>query len=67
MIIATFNANSLRMRIETVLGWLEKNEPDILCVQETKVQDEDFPAEAFKSCGYEFVFKGQKSYNGVAI
>ncbi len=67
MIIATYNANSLRMRIETVLGWLEKNEPDILCVQETKVQDEDFPAEAFESCGYEFVFKGQKKYNGVAL
>ena len=67
MIIATFNANSLRMRIETILRWLEKNEPDILCIQETKVQDEDFPAKAFGSCGYEFVFKGQKSYNGVAV
>ena len=67
MIIATFNANSLRMRIEIVLQWLRKNKPDILCVQETKVQDEDFPAEAFDSCGYEYVFKGQKKYNGVAI
>lgn len=67
MLIATFNANSLRMRIETVLQWLEKNVPDILCVQETKVQDQDFPAEAFASCGYEYVFKGQKKYNGVAV
>jgi len=67
MIIATFNANSLRMRIETVLQWLDKNKPDILCVQETKVQDADFPAEAFETCGYEYVFRGQKKYNGVAL
>ncbi len=50
-----------------VLGWLEKNRPDVLCVQETKVQDHDFPAEAFEGSGYEVVFKGQKKYNGVAI
>ncbi len=67
MIIATFNANSIRSRMPIVLGWLEKNRPDVLCVQETKVQDHDFPAEAFEGSGYEVVFKGQKKYNGVAI
>lgn len=67
MIIATFNANSIRMRIETVLQWLDKNKPDILCVQETKVQDADFPDDEFESCGYEYVFRGQKKYNGVAV
>jgi len=67
MKIATFNANSLRARLDIVLNWLDENQPDILCIQETKVQDCDFPGEAFDACGYEFVFKGQKSYNGVAI
>ncbi len=67
MIIATFNANSIRSRMPIVLGWLEQNKPDVLCVQETKVQDHDFPVEAFEGSGYEVVFKGQKKYNGVAI
>jgi exodeoxyribonuclease-3 len=65
--IATFNANSLRSRLPIILGWLEKNRPDVLCVQETKVQDVDFPHEAFDKTGYEYAFKGQKSYNGVAV
>ena len=67
MKIATFNANSLRMRIDIVLKWLAEHKPDVLCVQETKVQDVDFPTEAFTQSGYRFVFKGQKKYNGVAI
>ena len=67
MKIATFNANSLRMRIDIILKWLAEHKPDVLCVQETKVQDIDFPAEAFAQSGYRFVFKGQKKYNGVAI
>ncbi len=67
MKIATFNANSLRSRLPIVLKWLSENKPDVLCVQETKVQDVDFPCEAFDKTGYEYVFKGQKSYNGVAI
>ena len=50
-----------------VLDWLGECQPDVLCVQETKVQDVDFPHEAFDQTGYEYVFKGQKSYNGVAI
>ena len=50
-----------------VVEWLAKASPDVLCVQETKVQDADFPAEAFDEIGYNCAFKGQKSYNGVAI
>ena len=67
MRIATFNANSLRMRLPLVLKWMEQNSPDVLCIQETKVQDKDFPADALAETDYNFVFKGQKSYNGVAI
>lgn len=64
---ATFNANSIRSRIDIVLDWLRTNQPDVLALQETKVQDEDFPIDAFIGSGYEVVFKGQKSYNGVAL
>ena len=67
MKIATFNVNSLRARIDIVSDWLKKNTPDILCVQETKVQDKDFPTQPFDDLGYNCVFAGQKSYNGVAI
>jgi len=67
MKIATFNVNSLRRRVPIVVRWLNENSPDVLCCQETKVQDVDFPADAFADTGYEFVFKGQKKYNGVAI
>lgn len=65
--IATFNANSLRARLQIVLDWLEKEQPDVLAIQETKVQDHDFPKEAFTSRGWSVVFRGQKSYNGVAF
>lgn len=64
---ATFNANSLRTRLPAITKWLGKERPDVLCLQETKVQDKDFPAEAFEDIGYRAFFKGQKSYNGVAI
>jgi len=67
MKIATFNANSLRARLDPVLGWLARHKPDVLCVQETKVQDIHFPAEAFAESGYNVCFKGMKAYNGVAI
>jgi exodeoxyribonuclease-3 len=67
MKIATFNANSIRARAEIIAGWLAENKPDILCVQETKVQDKDFPVEQFEKTGYNFVYKGEKSYNGVAL
>jgi len=65
--IATFNANSIRMRIPIVLEWLKKVQPDILAIQETKVQDVEFPQEPFVSAGWNVVFRGQKSYNGVAF
>ncbi len=67
MKIATFNVNSIRSRVQIVLDWIVENKPDVLCMQETKVQDKDFPAEAFAYSGYEFVYRGEKSYNGVAI
>jgi exodeoxyribonuclease III len=66
MKIATFNANSIRSRMQIIKDWLIDNEPDVLCIQETKVQDKDFPLADIKETGYEVVFKGQKSYNGVA-
>lgn len=67
MKIATFNANSVRARLSTILNWLDVHRPDILCLQETKVQDRDFPVQPFREAGYEAVFRGQKAYNGVAI
>jgi len=66
MKVTSFNVNSLRTRLAIVLEWLAEYQPDILCVQETKVQDVDFPSDAFDEAGYKYVFKGQKSYNGVA-
>jgi len=65
--VATFNANSLRARLHIVLSWAAGNEVDILCLQETKVSDEAFPAEAFSAAGWHVSYKGQKSYNGVAV
>lgn len=66
MKVASFNVNSLRARLPIVLSWLTEHQPDVLCVQETKVQDSDFPAEQFDKIGYNYAFKGQKGYNGVA-
>lgn len=65
--IATFNTNSIRTRIEIISQWFEKEQPDLLCLQETKVQDKDFPVSLFEKMGCHVIFKGQKSYNGVAI
>ena len=67
MRIATFNCNSIRSRLDTVLGWLADHAPDILCLQETKVQDSEFPADAFRLAGWQVAFKGEKSYNGISI
>jgi exodeoxyribonuclease-3 len=67
MKVASFNVNSIRARINTVLDWLNRNAPDILCLQETKTPDNEFPEEAFKELHYYAVFHGEKSYNGVAI
>lgn len=65
--LATFNVNSVRSRMHILLPWLDKAAPDIACLQETKVQDHDFPITPFHDAGYHVIFKGQKSYNGVAI
>ncbi len=67
MIIATFNVNSVRMRMQAVLDWLREHQPDVLCLQETKVEDHAFPAEPLRAAGYNVIFRGQKSYNGVAL
>jgi exodeoxyribonuclease-3 len=67
MKVATFNANGVRARLPIVLEWLAQESPDILCLQETKVQDVDFPKEPFEKLAYHCAFRGQKSYNGVAI
>ncbi len=65
--IATWNLNSIRAREERVLAWLDANQPDVLCAQETKVVDDLFPHEALASVGYRAVAHGQKTYNGVAL
>lgn len=65
--IASFNANSVRSRLDIIIDWIERNQCDVLCVQETKVADEDFPSTAFAEAGLHVVFRGQKSYNGVAV
>ena len=66
MKIATYNVNSLRKRLPLVLAWLEEHKPDVMCLQETKVQDSEFPTESFKEAGYQATYRGMKSYNGVA-
>jgi exodeoxyribonuclease-3 len=67
MKIASWNVNSLRVRLPQVLDWLENTQPDLLGLQETKTVDEQFPLEEINNAGYEVVFSGQKTYNGVAI
>ena len=67
MLIATFNCNSVRSRLGIILDWLEAHQPYALALQETKVQDADFPLAAFEDAGWHAVFCGQKSYNGVAV
>lgn len=65
--VATYNANSIRARMDLILDWLEREEPSAVCVQETKVQDKDFPAEPIREAGYHVVYRGQKAHAGVAI
>lgn len=67
MRIATWNVNSLRVRLEQVLDWLRIARPDALALQETKLPDALFPREAIESAGYHVAFSGQRTYNGVAI
>ncbi len=67
MKIATWNVNSIRTRLTHVVDWLQQNPVDILCLQETKVIDADFPRSHFQDLGYHVYVYGQKSYNGVAL
>jgi len=67
LLIATWNVNSIRTRLSQIIDWVNQVNPDILCLQETKVIDDSFPAEPFKKLGYKVEVYGQKSYNGVAI
>jgi exodeoxyribonuclease-3 len=67
MKIATWNVNSIRQRLDHLAGWLARAAPDVVCVQETKVEDARFPEEPIAEAGYKSVVFGQKTYNGVAI
>ena len=67
MQIATWNVNSVRSRLTHVVDWLTENPVDVLCLQETKVVDRDFPLAPFEAIGYTAAISGQKSYNGVAL
>lgn len=67
MKFATWNVNSLNVRLPHVLDWLNENKPDVLCLQETKQEDSKFPYQALQEVGYGAVHIGQKTYNGVAI
>ena len=65
--IATYNVNSIRSRLHIVIPWLERYRPDVLCMQETKVENDKFPAREFHEAGYHVRYCGGKRYNGVAI
>mgnify|MGYP003337922255 CR=1 FL=1 len=67
MRIASWNVNSVRMRLDQIRAWLAAESPEVLCLQETKVADALFPHEAFQELGYGAAISGQKAYNGVAI
>ena len=63
MKLATWNVNSLNVRLQQVLDWLAANPVDVLCIQELKLTDDKFPEAAFKEAGYHAVWAGQKTYN----
>lgn len=67
MKLATWNVNSLKVRLPQALDWLGVSQPDVLCLQETKQEDSKFPLAEFQQAGYQAVYSGQKTYNGVAI
>lgn len=67
MKLVTWNVNSLKVRLPQVINWLENNDPDILCLQETKLQDAQFPVDEILAAGYRSAYIGQKTYNGVAL
>jgi len=65
--LATWNVNSLKVRLEQLLDWMATDAPEVICLQETKLDDPKFPVEEIEAAGYQVVFAGQKTYNGVAI
>ena len=67
MRLASWNVNSLKVRLPQLLEWLAVREPDVVCLQETKLEDVNFPRQAIEAAGYEVAFSGQKTYNGVAL
>src|ERR1043165_9215322 len=67
MKIATWNVNSINVRLPQLIGWLRESDVDVLCVQETKCTDDMFPEGVLKEAGYNTVFHGERAYNGVAI
>ncbi len=67
MKIAAWNVNSLKVRLPQLLEWLAVQQPDVVCLQETKLEDHNFPQQEIEAAGYEVAFSGQKTYNGVAL
>src|SRR5690554_815387 len=67
MKIATYNVNSINARLPVVLRWLTETQPDVVCLQELKAPQEKFPEQAIRDAGYDAIWHGQKSWNGVAI
>ena len=67
MRLVTWNVNSIRARLPRLTAWLTANAPDVVCLQETKVEDAGFPLAELEALGYQVAFHGQRSYNGVAI
>jgi exodeoxyribonuclease-3 len=67
MRIATWNVNSIKAHFEQVTEWVKAEKPDVLCLQEIKCEDQNFPASAFEELGYSCAVHGQKTYNGVAL
>ena len=65
--VASWNVNSLKVRLPHVLAWCDAAQPDVLALQETKLTDEHFPVDTLMQAGYHSVYSGQKTYNGVAI
>ena len=67
MLIASWNVNSVKQRLDHLVSWLEERRPDLVCLQETKCVDEAFPREPIEALGYNLAVHGQKTFNGVAI
>jgi exodeoxyribonuclease-3 len=67
MKIAAFNINNIRRRLPNLLDWMRERSPDVVCLQELKATDTEFPIAAIRDAGYEAIWHGQKTWNGVAI